>query len=1428
MAVGELLLSAFFQVLFDRLSNPELLNFVTQQGVRSKLRKWEKKLKIIQAVLGDAEEKQLTDEAVKIWLEDLRDLAYDAEDIVERFATQALERKMMAEHQATDRKVQNLIPGFFTSFSPSSFKFNVSMRSKIKDIHRRLEELCKQRIELGLEIDPGRISTASQQRPPSTSVPTERAVYGRDEDKAKILEMVLSDTPNDSNFRVIPIVGMAGVGKTTLARVVYNDKAVEDFMFDIKAWVCVSDDFDVLSISKALLESINCRACDLKTLNEVLVQLKMAVDGKKFLLVLDDVWNEDYSLWETLKSPFMGSAPKSKIIVTTRHAHVASTMGPVEHYNLQLLSDEDCWSVFMKHVFESTDHSHAHQISQSFRKKVIEKCAGLPLAASTLGGLLRSRRYGAWEDVLNNKIWDSPQQSGILPVLRLSYHYLPSYLKRCFAYCAILPKDYEFEERELVFLWMAEGMIQQSRNNKQLEDSGSEYFHELVSRSIFQHSGNDTSKFIMHDLVHDLAQFIFGGTSLRLEDVDKNLRRFERARHFSYNRSHFDGKSIMFPYDVKHLRTFLPMPFCSSNSSPNHYMTSMVLHDLLIKFVNMRVLSLQGYYITVLPNSVGDLRLLRYLNLAGTMIRSLPKSTSSLFNLQILILRSCSRLMKLPSNMRNLINLRHLDITGVNLREMPLGMKELKNIQTLTNFIVGKGIGSGLQDLKDLQFLSGELCISGLENVTDLEDIREVIVRDKKGLQALSFQWRSQADNSGNEIVEENVLGMLQPHTNIKKLTITCYSGKRFPLWIGDPSLSNIVTLELINCKNCTSLPTLGMLGSLKHLNIEGMTGIKRIGFEIYGDCSKPFQSLETLRCEYLAEWEHWDTVKENEHVEIFPSLLELSIVECPNLSEKLPDHLPLLETLVISECPKLAVSFSSFPMLCKLEVNGCKELVCSTPIDSQAIKSMTITNSSLDIYGSKGMVYNSPTDSKSLLKFVHISNFLEFGKLLKRRFQEVEYLAIGDFSLLISSRRYSGIFPYEKPAQGLHMVTYPEEVSIEENCVSLISFPEINVLSNNLRSLKIENSRDLKCLPLGMMKNIAQLESLYIKSCHSLTFIVRGKLPSSLKRLEIWSCKKLQRLLGDENDVCASSSTSSSSSSSCSSSMTLEHLEIWYCSELVTLSSRSQLLETLESLYIRDCPKLESVAESFHGNANLKEMGFVNCKSLKSIPEGLHNLNSLQQISLGNCPSLVCFPERGLPSTISSVAIDKCDKLRALPNNMHKLNALRHLEIRQCPGILCLPLEGFPINLTSLKIEDTKLYKALMLWGLHRLNSLKRLWIHGCHEAESFPDDEIGVMLPSSLNQLFLFGFLKLKKLSSVGFQSLSTLEVLWIYNCPKLTSFPEQGLPPSLLRLYIWNCPLLKRHCKRDKGKEWYKLTHIPCVEIDRKFIYDPEEEE
>ncbi|XP_044470864.1 putative disease resistance RPP13-like protein 1 isoform X2 [Mangifera indica] len=1403
--VAELFLSAFLQVLFDRLAPTELPKFAVPEGFHSTLEEWKYTLKMIEALLDDAEKKQLTDGAVKLWLDDLKDLAYDVDDILDEFATDALSHKLVAEDQAGTSSVPSWLSAGFNQIITLSRSImpNDRMESKIKDITCRMERLFELRTKLGLENIAGRSSSTGQQRgPPTTSLPTESAVYGRDEDKTKIIEMMSTAESSGANFLVIPIVGMGGLGKTTLARLVYNDEAMKDFKFDKKAWVCVSDDSDILRISKAILEDITRSPCDLTDLNPVQLQLKKAIAGERFLLVLDDVWNSDDDFWENLKSPFMAGAIGSKIIVTTRDENVASTAAPGGgYYKLKVLSDHGCWSVFKEHAFRGRVSGEVPNL-ELIRQKVVEKCQGLPLAARTLGGLLRSQRYDdSWIDTLNSKIWDLHDGNKILPVLRLSYHHLPAHLKRCFAYCSILPKGYEFAEKELVFLWMAEGLIKESKNHTQLEDLGCEYFRDLVARSIFLQSSAHDSKFIMHDLVNDLAEWASGEASFRMEDglvANEQTKNFVRVRHYSYSSIRYDGRKKFVDFnEFKQLRTFLRV-FLHDRFFYSHYIPNLVLPDLLLRLQKLRVLSLKRYYIEKIPDSIGKLKHLRYLDLSYTRIKTLPKSTSSLFNLQSLILEGCSCLMKLP-DMRHLINVRHLNVRYVNkIKEMPLGIKKLKCLRTLSNFIVGENTGSCLKDLKDLKFLTGRLCISGLVNVTNSQDIREPILSDKEGIEVLSLEWGYDVDGSRDETGEERVLNMLRPHANIKEFTVKGYCGMNFPSWMGDSSFSNMIVLRLEGCVNCTSLPSLGELSSLKDLTIKGMTKIVSIGFGFYGESnSKAFQSLETLCFEDLPEWNHWEPLKESEQAGIYPCLLrKLSIVKCPKLTGILPENLPSLEELEIRECPQLLVNSSRHhPTHGYLQKDADKEAMGSNLVGCNSLASVTPEKNS------------------------------EFGNWIKKGCQKVERLSIMGCEKLICL--WVNEISLEKPPQGLHCFISLKRLCIED-CPTLVSFPELSVFPN-LSSLVIRECYMLTSLPEGMKHGNTGLKSLWIEECDSLTFIVKGQLPPSLESLTVSNCEKLQILFDDTEDISLpSSSMMQNAFLSNTRTSALVCLDIADCPSLTALSSRGQLPVSLRSLYIDHCLKLASIAERFDNNMSLCCIYVLNCKNLSSLPRGLYNLNCLQRLEVTDCPNLVCFPEGGLPNTNLSIFFSGCEKLKELPEGFHNLSCLEDFFVDGCPSIKSFPVEGFPGNLRSLSVlGNPEIYKSLKEWGLHKLTCLTSLNICGCPGVVSFPEDEMGMMLPTSLIVLVVEEFPNLKYLSSRGFQDLTSLRTLVINNCPQLSSFPE-GLTSSLLDLRINYCPLLKERCTRDKGREWSKIANVSYVIIDNKTIYDLEEEE
>ncbi|XP_057511060.1 putative disease resistance RPP13-like protein 1 isoform X3 [Actinidia eriantha] len=482
VAVGEIFLGAFLQLLFDKLASSEMLNFFRQEGIHIRVRKWRKTLLEIHAVLDDAEEKQITSKLVNLWLEELQDLAYDLDDLLDEFFTEALRYKLIEKSQSRTNKFKVLIPTCCMRFNPGGAIFD-SNKSKVNDITTKLQDLSKQISTLGLHVvNISRTPIQDRERPPTTSKTCERRIYGRDKSKREILNLLRME---ESDLGIIPITGMGGIGKTTLVQVVYNDEVVEKH-FDLKTWICVSDNFDITRITREIARYVYVDFEVLKTLDQLNLdqlqdKLKRTLTGKKFLIVLDDVWEIKYNDWNNLKIPFIDGAAGCKVIVTTRHTEVASMMGTVQYHALECLPHEECWSIFAQHAFRNISMNTNPNL-ESIGHEIVKKCGGLPLAARTLGGLLQCKtREIEWKNILNSKIWEL-KDSDILPALRLSYHHLPSYLKQCFVYCAILPKDYEFEEEELVLLWMAEGFICQ-QGRKKMEDLGGVAFNgNLASR----------------------------------------------------------------------------------------------------------------------------------------------------------------------------------------------------------------------------------------------------------------------------------------------------------------------------------------------------------------------------------------------------------------------------------------------------------------------------------------------------------------------------------------------------------------------------------------------------------------------------------------------------------------------------------------------------------------------------------------------------------------------------------------------------------------------------------------------------------------------------------------------------------------------------------------------------------------------------------
>nr|GEU71699.1 NB-ARC domains-containing protein [Tanacetum cinerariifolium] len=715
--------------------------------------------------------KEVTDEAVKDWLNGLQHLAYDIDDILDGFATDAaMHHEFTNESEGITSRVRKLIPTCCTNFSLST-----RMDGKLYSITTRLQELIDKKNDLGLIVKDG--GPKSKNRNYQTSLVDVPSIVGREGDKKELLQKLLYDEPCSQNFSIVPIVGMGGIGKTTLARLLYDDQQVKD-RFELKAWVCVSDDFDSFNISQVIFQSI---------------------------------------------APFFEAAHGSKIIITTRKTELLRKLGHKCPYNLQKLSHNDAVSLFARHAgindFESYPTLRLHG------EGIVKKCDGLPLALKALGSLLRTKTDEEdWKQLLDNEIWMLKDGGGIISTLRLRT---------------------VFEKDDLILLWMAEGFLHNSATKKSMERLGEEYFQELLSRL-------------------DV-------------DVEKNVRKeaFKKYRHMSFACEEFITYNKFKAFErANSLRTFIAMPNVVGNSWQIFNLSSKILVNTLPQLPLLRVLSLSRLDIDEVPECVGNMKHLWYLNLSGTRITHLPEIVCNLYNLQTLIVSGCNSLTTLPNNFLKLKNLQHFDIRDTLLwNMMPLGISEMKTLQILSNKIVVENNDFFISGLKNLKNLQRNISIHGLDKVQSARDIWEVNLSQKRASE-LHVEWSNDFNDARNETLDNEVMNALKPHSDdLKDLLIESYGGKVFPNWIGDPSFLLLTCVEIRGCRKCTFLPPLGQLPSLKKLDIQDMSG-----------------------------WEVWSTNSGGVDA-VFPRLQKLAIAYCPNLVELSFAALPSMRDLYLNDC---------------------------------------------------------------------------------------------------------------------------------------------------------------------------------------------------------------------------------------------------------------------------------------------------------------------------------------------------------------------------------------------------------------------------------------------------------------------------------------------------------------------------------------------
>ncbi|KAI0503731.1 hypothetical protein KFK09_014670 [Dendrobium nobile] len=898
------------------------------------------------------------------------------------------------------------------------------------------------------------------------------------------------------NISLLSIVGHGGMGKTTLLQNVYNDEITKEF--GCKMWACVSNNFDVKKVIADMLESLNKKERPrLETLDALQKRLEEEVKSKKFLLVLDDIWEEDEekdkSKWEDVLAPLASGGFGSKILVTTRTDSVALMLAKVlkkkkEIVKLDGLEEDECLQLLNSHAFAGVENSpNDHENLRVIARDIVKKLSRSPLAAKVIGGVLNSLDLDArrWREVLESNLLD---RNSIHSILSLSYIVLPNHLQNCFAFCCIFPEDHKFDKDDLVRMWIALGFIQPSQEMT-MEDLGGSYFDALVKKALFDkfevedYDLTVRYNYKMHDLIHESASKFFSQVCCKLVgNEESSLKISKTIRHLSVLNAKPDILRVI--EKLKHLHSlflfyedFNDQDLCSG------------LIEVLKSSRSLRLLyiCLDEVELKMILEEIGNLIHLRYLKIDDKKLTMLPKSLSNLYHLQYII---CEWPYKhkpegddfLPSGINNLSNLRYVKFPE-NCISWICEIGKLKSLQELYIFDLRDVSGYRIGELKNMIDLY-KLGINCLENVKDGEEARNAQLCEKRRLTDLTLCWSDNHIDSTNNDLDENVLDNLRPPKCLRKLRIHRYMGASSAIWMNNVNLltniKKIEEIQLFYCKEWETLPPFGQLPFLKSLELYNMPKVKWLESKINGiDKYRAFPLLEKLYIEGLEALEDWfEAGVAAEDGCLFPCLIQLRLRHCPKLKE-LPSLPPKLKFLWMDNIGWKTLNFcsNSNPIpLQSLWVCDCPNII-SLPLADEiarlaALRSLTITD---------------------------CPNLISLG-----RYREVEtsnncYLILSD--LWISD-------PSVLLMEPLRSIASVKKLRIEGNN-EVVSFSnEVEqwflTVRSSLSELIIINLKSLQSLP-STFKSLSSLQSLHIRDVPMLREL--PNLPPSLERLYIERC---------------------------------------------------------------------------------------------------------------------------------------------------------------------------------------------------------------------------------------------------------------------------------------------------------------------------------
>ncbi|XBH67156.1 hypothetical protein VPH35_095580 [Triticum aestivum] len=731
----------------------------------------------------------------------------------------------------------------------------------------------------------------------------ESCLIGRGNEKVEIIKLI--SNKDLQHFHVISLWGMGGIGKTTLVTDIYQSQEISS-MFDKRACVTVMRPFN----SATLLESLIMQFRD-KNEDKNETDLRKCLEGKRYLLVLDDLWSRVE--WDAIKE-YLPETAASCVIVTTREENIAKQCSRNKRniYRLNHLGPNDACALFTKKVFKETinlDEQYPELVEQA--KLILKKCKGLPLALVTIGGFLASQPKTAFEwrklnEHISAELEMNPELEIIKAVLMKSYDGLPYYLKACFLYLAIFPEDQKIARRRLVRRWIAESYSSEVRG-KSVEEVLECYFMELLSRSMILpsqqsiHSRKGIDSCHVHDLIREIAisKAMEENLAFTLEE-GCSLNNQGMVRHLAVS-SNWKGDQCEFEniVDLSRVRSLTVFgnwrPFYISDKMRLLRVLDLegewdlVDHHLqhIGKLVHLRYLSLRGHHtIFHLPNSLGNLRQLHTLDISGTSIIKLPRTIIKLEKMehilasgtgdagshidadkQSLMLPLCSAYCCVACCTRRILE-NELDLDdSAQLNRRDICTMFCCNI--LPYFVAGRNPGGvevprgiwklkALHTLRTVDFSVGKAVLQDIKKLTRIRKLGLTGINKRNGQELCSAISRLNSLESlslqshGETGLSVCLDGLSSPPKNLQSLKLIGNLVK-LPEWI--QGLKNVVKLKLDGSRISEHDAAIQVLGSLPNLATLRLLDNSFVGEEVrLSFCQEAFPSLKVLQLDCIGD----------------------------------------------------------------------------------------------------------------------------------------------------------------------------------------------------------------------------------------------------------------------------------------------------------------------------------------------------------------------------------------------------------------------------------------------------------------------------------------------------------------------------------------------------------------------------------------------